>query len=395
MLFCVFYIFCKKLTIPLNGNGLNFTAPANSNSALFIGLSDCAPKKPFSSRLTVFADNSRNAGVFTNLTNSTAPTTGVAVTAQNNNGDAIGVNVTFNGTGTGFNATGVNSNLSVNNAQNIALNGAASNATTNYGVYAAASGGTTNYAGYFNGDVARTGSDNFTSDQKLKQNIDTISNALNTIMQLKPKTFTYQQSAFPSMNLPSGKQYGLIAQDVQTVLPELVNNNIHPAVRDSLGNVVTPAVSYLSLEYQQLTGIMIKAMQQQQAHINHQDSVINQLTSAINSCCSNNGGNGARTANINVQSTELSDAAIVVLNQNQPNPFAEQTTITYNIPQSAGAAQILFYDVNGKQIQNVAITTKGKGQLNVYANDLTNGVYSYTLIVDGKIIDTKKMIKQQ
>jgi hypothetical protein len=41
------------------------------------------------------------------------------------------------------------------------------------------------------------------------------------------------------------------------------------------------------------------------------------------------------------------------------------------------------------------ITAKGKGQLNVYANDLTNGIYSYTLIVDGKVFDTKKMIKQQ
>src|SRR6185437_2224837 len=194
------------------------------------------------------------------------------------------------------------------------------------------------------------------------------------------------------MNLPSGKQYGLIAQDVQTVLPELVNNNVHPAVRDSLGNVVTPAVSYLSLEYQQLTGIMIRAMQQQQAHINHQDSIINQLTSAINSCCNNN---SARKTNVAMQDVELSDAATVVLNQNQPNPFAEQTTITYNIPLTANAAQLLFYDINGKQIQNVAITAKGKGQLNVYANDLTNGVYSYTLIVDGKIIDTKKMIKQQ
>ena len=60
-----------------------------------------------------------------------------------------------------------------------------------------------------------------------------------------------------------------------------------------------------------------------------------------------------------------------------------------------GNAQILFYDVLGKQINNVVITTRGAGQLNVYANDLTNGVYSYTLIVDGQIVDTKKMVKQQ
>ena len=98
---------------------------------------------------------------------------------------------------------------------------------------------------------------------------------------------------------------------------------------------------------------------------------------------------------MNTQSVELSDADVVVLNQNQPNPFAEQTTITYSIPQNTGNAQILFYDVNGKQIKAVDITSKGKGQLLVYANDLTSGIYSYTLIVDGKIVDTKRMIKQQ
>ena len=39
--------------------------------------------------------------------------------------------------------------------------------------------------------------------------------------------------------------------------------------------------------------------------------------------------------------------------------------------------------------------TKGAGQLNVYANDLTNGTYSYTLVIDGQIFATQKMIKQQ
>jgi len=90
----------------------------------------------------------------------------------------------------------------------------------------------------------------------------------------------------------------------------------------------------------------------------------------------------------------FSNVNSVVLNQNQPNPFAEQTIITYSIPQTANSAQILFYDMNGKQINSVTITAKGAGQLNVYANDLSNGTYSYTLIVDGGVIDTKKMIKQ-
>ena len=51
--------------------------------------------------------------------------------------------------------------------------------------------------------------------------------------------------------------------------------------------------------------------------------------------------------------------------------------------------------LSGKQVKSVNITTKGKGSLTVYANDLSNGTYSYTLVVDGQIIDTKQMIKQQ
>ena len=37
---------------------------------------------------------------------------------------------------------------------------------------------------------------------------------------------------------------------------------------------------------------------------------------------------------------------------------------------------------------------KGKGALNVFAQDLTNGIYTYTLVVNGKIIEPKKMVKQ-
>ena len=78
-----------------------------------------------------------------------------------------------------------------------------------------------------------------------------------------------------------------------------------------------------------------------------------------------------------------------------PNPFAEGVTIKYFVPEGTSNAQILFYDALGRQIKTVDIITKGAGSLNVYANDLTNGIYSYTLVIDGRIIDTKKMVKQQ
>ncbi|MGZ3901446.1 MAG: T9SS type A sorting domain-containing protein [Bacteroidia bacterium] len=82
------------------------------------------------------------------------------------------------------------------------------------------------------------------------------------------------------------------------------------------------------------------------------------------------------------------------MSQNVPNPYAEQTTITYNVPPQYGFAQIIFKTVDGKIIKAVDITKKGKGQLNVFASDLSQGLYMYTLIVDGKVIDTKKMVKE-
>lgn len=92
---------------------------------------------------------------------------------------------------------------------------------------------------------------------------------------------------------------------------------------------------------------------------------------------------------------DLKDGQSIVLDQNVPNPFAEQTTINYFLPENVSKAQILFYNAQGKLIQSTELTQKGKGQLNVFASDLTNGIYTYTLVVDGKIIETKKMMKQQ
>ena len=278
----------------------------------------------------------------------------------------------------------------------------------NIGIYAEASPTGTNgpnYAGYFNGDVVRTGNDNFSSDQILKQNIDTITNALGIINQLQPKTFTYKTSVYPQMSLPSGPQFGLIAQQVQTVVPALVNNAVHPEV--VLENVNYPAVSYLTLEYQQLIPIVIRALQQADRKIvkldstvQAQNSVIQNLTNSINACCENQQArptginNNDKNAVKNQLNVDLSDKDVIVLDQNIPNPYAEQCIITYNVPEQYKFAQIIFKTVDGKIIKAVDIEKKGRGQLNVFANDLSNGLYTYTLIVDGKIIDTKKMVKQ-
>lgn len=126
-------------------------------------------------------------------------------------------------------------------------------------------------------------------------------------------------------------------------------------------------------------------MQEQQKQIDELKAMLANST--------NHSANQSTTQN--TMDVELSNKNIIVLDQNVPNPFAEQTTITYNLTEGIKKAQMLFYDANGRLINSAELsTTSGKGQLNVFANNFSTGAYTYTLVVDGKIIDTKKMIKE-
>jgi len=282
-----------------------------------------------------------------------------------------------------------------------------SNATLNYGIYSTVSSyATGNYAGYFNGDVYVNGGSNSgtgwltASDRQFKTNIKTISNPADIFKKLTPRSYYYDTTANNGMHFSAKKQYGFIAQELEEVLPELVYNVKKPSDVDKDGKVIHEAINHKAVNYDGLIALLIAQAQAQQTQNDAQDSTIKALQKQISQLLANNtqAGNtnaNAATASVGAQGVSLSDADVVVLNQNTPNPFAEQTVITYVIPQSAGTAQIIFYDMSGKQVKSTNIAAKGKGSLTVYANDLTNGMYSYSLVVDGKVIDTKKMVKQQ
>jgi regulator of replication initiation timing len=84
--------------------------------------------------------------------------------------------------------------------------------------------------------------------------------------------------------------------------------------------------------------------------------------------------------------------SIARLEQNAPNPFNQNTVIKYYLPQNAGSAIINITDVNGRLIKTVPVTTQGNGQLTLDGGQLTSGIYQYSLIANGKLVDTKKMV---
>ncbi|MCB9232295.1 MAG: tail fiber domain-containing protein [Bacteroidia bacterium] len=100
-------------------------------------------------------------------------------------------------------------------------------AGTKYGVYATASGSGTNYAGYFAGNVYTTGVYSG-SDRKLKQNIQEHTGALELLKQVKTYSYEYKTEDYPYAQFPEGTQIGVIADEVQEVIPSLVKKAVQP-----------------------------------------------------------------------------------------------------------------------------------------------------------------------
>lgn len=90
------------------------------------------------------------------------------------------------------------------------------------------------------------------SDEKLKDDIQIVDNAIDKIKQLKGVTFTYKHD---------GKQSaGVIAQDVEKVLPTAIIETTMPMISES-------DETYKTVQYDQLVAITIEAIKQQQETI--------------------------------------------------------------------------------------------------------------------------------
>ncbi|MBK8848010.1 MAG: tail fiber domain-containing protein [Bacteroidetes bacterium] len=78
--------------------------------------------------------------------------------------------------------------------------------------------------------------------------------------------------------------------------------------------------------------------------------------------------------------------------QNQPNPFNQSTVISYQLLSDVKSASIIIRGLNGDELKTVMLSNTGKGQITINANQLAQGTYTYTLIVNGKSVDTKLMV---
>ena len=114
-----------------------------------------------------------------------------------------------------------------------------------------------------NGNVLVNGSVVHSSDRRLKKDIETIPYGLNEILKLQPKAYNWKSK--PNQ---ANKSLGLIAQNVQSIIKEIV----HTADDEN---------KTLSVSYTELIPILIKALQEQQDIIETQNSKIDNVENQL------------------------------------------------------------------------------------------------------------------
>jgi hypothetical protein len=111
------------------------------------------------------------------------------------------------------------------------------------------------------GDLTAAGNITAYSDRKLKDNFEPIVNAVSKVLKLNGVTFTRIDKE------DTTKRYGgLVAQDVEAVLPEAVDKNETMLYGE-----------IMSVDYNATIALLVEAIKEQQTHINNLQEQINSI----------------------------------------------------------------------------------------------------------------------
>ncbi|MBR6083158.1 MAG: tail fiber domain-containing protein, partial [Salinivirgaceae bacterium] len=152
------------------------------------------------------------------------------------------------------------------------------------GIHASAEG-TNAYAGWFIGTVYSTGTISAESlvqrsDIRFKKDVQTLDGALDKVLKLRgvsyywknkeeikalPNTTTLNPDGAEELNYDfeaNKKQVGVIAQEVEEIMPELVSTDMN---------------GYKSVDYTKLTPVLIEAIKEQQKQIDELKRLVEEL----------------------------------------------------------------------------------------------------------------------
>lgn len=181
-----------------------------------------------------------------------------------------------------------------------------------------------------------------------------------------------------SYNIPSSNGDGGETEETSSV---------HYALSPDVLQMLFPALvlqgkdGVKGINYTELVPLLVRSIQELQQEVEN-------LKGTVAALESQNQKDGQESRGKQPSTNSRFSAALM---QNIPNPVKEQTSIGFRLAGDFSDAVIRINDVSGSVVKMLDVQSGG-GTVTVNASELSPGLYLYSLIVDGKIIDTKKMI---
>ena len=200
----------------------------------------------------------------------------------------------------------------------------------------------------------------YTSDITLKKDVVKIKDTGSSIVKIKKlEGITYKLKEDKD-NLTYA---GFSAQEVQEILPDLVQETEE---------------GHLSVSYTGIIPYLVEAIKEQQEKIQVLEQAI--------------GLKGDYKSDNLLSADDVDNQSYNSLFQNIPNPFSERTRISYVLDNSSSSAILYVFDLEGKLRKSFNLQTPGSGEVVIDGGELEAGMYFYTMIADGIVVDSKQMV---
>lgn len=243
------------------------------------------------------------------------------------------------------------------------------------------------------------------SDSRVKKNVKENIPGLSFINKLRPVSYNFNAGAIRDIygkdisaeSIPAYEKVihtGFIAQEVMQAAK---------ALNYDFDGVDAPKndQDLYGLRYSEFVVPLVKAVQEldaaQQAAIEvltKENEALKKRLEKIEALLEQQTGSSSQVPGIiHAQPVTISHQK-TYLEQNAPNPFRSNTVINCYLPAKSSNAALNIYNLSGVLLKSIKVTGEGKNTVTLTANELAAGTYSYALVVDGKVVETKRMVKQ-
>ena len=198
-----------------------------------------------------------------------------------------------------------------------------------------------------------------TSDKRYKKDINSIDNALESILKVEGKTYLWDKKANEEIEFDDNLHSGFLAQDLEKIFPHLV---------------VTSETGEKAVNYMELIPYLVESIKDQQNQIDRLTQLIEEKNETT----------------YNISETKFNVSKI---NSVFPNPTSDILNVAIDVNEQDRNVSLQLIDFNGNVVNKLIVQEKGKDiNKKIFKDNFIKGVYVLNLVVDSKKVDTMKVI---